>query len=119
MAPTLYQQIRRNRAESSTAYPARENHLPGRRRVYRPDSSLWIVVWKMPGRQLHSAAGTGSAQPVENAMASGFGLPGSGWMTLGNGAAGKTLPTEAVRCIVGEFRMPRWKFRFNLKEEYP
>jgi hypothetical protein len=40
-------------------------------------------------------------------------------MTLGNGAAGKTLPTEAVRCIVGEFRMPRWKFRFNLKEEYP
>ncbi len=83
MAPALYQQIRRNRAESSTAYPARENHLSGRHRVYRPDSSLWIVVWKMPNRQLHSAARTGSAQPVENAMVSGFGLPGSGWMTPG------------------------------------
>jgi len=52
-------------------------------------------------------------------VVSGFGVPGRGRMTLGNGAAGKTLATEAVRCIVGEFRMPRWKFRFNLKEEYP
>jgi hypothetical protein len=41
------------------------------------------------------------------------------WRRWGKGEDEKALPTGAVRCIVVEFRILKWKLWFTLKEEYP